>query len=109
MKLSSLCAAALLLSGCGLTYKPYVDFAASGVSPARYDADVEQCRSEGFAAARRYHEEHPMLALGFVGVLADRMAVADGPTDPGANLTSRPGGIFRYIDACMREKGYKVS
>jgi len=98
----------LALCGCGLTYKPAVDLAANGTTPARYDADVETCRSQAFSAGYRYNDEHPLIMFGLIGGVANAALGRDDPDDPGANIMAQPGGTMRYIDWCMRGKGYRV-
>jgi hypothetical protein len=91
-----------------MIYKSPVDFSQPGVSEAQFEVDNKDCHSQAMSAVYRYQGQHPLLALGAVGAVADAAAVGDDQRDQDANLASQPGGTMKFVDLCMKRKGYKL-
>lgn len=84
--------AALLLSGCGVyDYAPNVH--KQDATPVQYTADLDTCRD----AAQHVRNRYPSF-------LFPNLKSFD---DPEYQSVRSPDGVHRWIDNCMRDRGWQ--
>jgi hypothetical protein len=107
---TSLGFALVTLTGCAAGYKPPVDLEQSGVSQAKHDADLNDCRRQASSLSMNFQQgKNPVRTFGSNGPTANQAATYDDQNPDDMYIVSQPGGLKRFLDICMQRKGYQFS
>jgi hypothetical protein len=102
--------AMIALIGCTAFYKPPVDLQQSGVSQAKHDSDLADCRSQASKLSLSLQQgRNPTRNFGVMGSSSNQAATYDDQNAGDMNLVSQPGGANKFLDVCMQRKGYEFS
>jgi hypothetical protein len=100
----------IILTDCAATYKPPVDIEQSGVSQAKHDSDLSDCRTQASNLSLAYQQgRNPVRTFGANGLNANQAATYDDRNADDVYLISQPGGVKKFLDLCMQRKGYQFA
>src|SRR5215472_11229981 len=82
----------IALTGCAAGYKPPVDLEQSGVSQAKHDADLADCRQQASTLSLSRQQANSMRTFG-ANPVSNHAATYDDQDPADMYLVSQPGGV----------------
>jgi len=103
-------AGSIVVTGCTAGYKPPVDLQQSGVSQAKHDKDLADCRQQASNLSLASQQgRNPTRSFGTSGPTSNQAATYDDKDPEDMYIVSQPGGLKRFLDICMQRKGYQFA
>jgi hypothetical protein len=97
------------VGGCAATHKPSVDFSQPGVTQEKHDADLADCRSQASSLSLSRQQAGAGRSFGSAGSASSNPAITYYRDDPSADLLMQAGGVQKFLDLCMKRKGYQLT